>query len=217
MGVSGPVDVLVVGGGGHAKVVIEILASLPLLFRPSAVTDTDPGLLGGAVLGVPVAGDDGAWEQVAQSGVRHAVVAIGDNQLRLKLAARLVVRGFTLITAVHPSAWVSPSAELGPGTVVMPGATINACARVGASVIVNTNSSVDHDCEVGDGCHVAPGAHLGGCVRLGRGVMIGLGASVIPGVTVGSGTTIGSGAVVVRDIPSGVVAVGVPARPRVRA
>jgi UDP-N-acetylbacillosamine N-acetyltransferase len=95
---------------------------------------------------------------------------------------------------------------LAAGSVVNPGATL------GRNVIVNTCASVDHDCVLEDGVHISPGAHLGGGVTVGRGTWIGIGAVVRDHVMIGAGVTIGAGAVVVKDIPDGVMAYGVPAR-----
>jgi acetyltransferase EpsM len=83
---------------------------------------------------------------------------------------------------------------------------------VGDSVIINTNSVVEHECEIEDGVHVCPAAALGGRARVGRRAFIGLGARIIPCISIGEGATIGAGAVVIRDVPGGATAVGVPAR-----
>jgi len=136
------------------------------------------------------------------------IVAVGDNFVRATLAARYSVFG----VAIHSSARVSRHAEIGPGSVVMAGAVINAGARVGAHCIINSAASVDHDCLIADFAHVAPGATLGGNVHVGSGTMIGLGANVIHGIAIGAHTVIGAGSTVVRDVPSNVVAFGLPAR-----
>ena len=203
--------VVVLGCGGHAKVVIEVLRAEGRL-RPVACTGAAPAPA--AVLGVPVEGSDDALPGLRDRGVRHAVVAVGGNRLRLRLGRALASLGFEAPATVHPSAVVSPTARLGRGVVVMAGAVVNAQAEIGEFAIVNTRASVDHDCVLGPGVHVAPGATLAGNVTLEEGVFIGAGAAVVPGARVGAYTVVGAGAAVVRDLAAGVTATGVPARPR---
>ncbi len=94
----------------------------------------------------------------------------------------------------------------------MAGAVINACAQIGDLVIINTGATVDHDCVIGTGCHVAPGSTLAGNVTVGAGAFLGIGTRVIPQRTIGEHTQVGAGGVIVRDIPPGVLVMGVPAR-----
>lgn len=200
-------SVLVIGGGGHAKVVIATLQACGIDIA-GVLDDRAAGKDGETLLGVPVIGPVVA-ERV--TGTR-AVLAIGNNTLRRDLAARLAPAEW--VPVIHPHAVVHPMASVGDGSVVFAGAVVQPGARIGAHAIVNTGASLDHDTSLGDYGHLAPGARLAGGVTVHEGAFIGVGACVIPGCSVGAWSTVGAGAAVVRDIPPGVTAVGVPARPR---
>jgi UDP-perosamine 4-acetyltransferase len=164
------------------------------------------------VLGVPWLGDDGVLSEVLASGVTRAFVAVGDNRRRAMLARDLTAAGFQLITVISARAVVSPRAVVGTGVAIMPGVVINVDSVLGNGAIVNTAAHLDHDCRIGDFAHVGPGCALAGNVVVEAGAFLGVGTRVIPGRTVGEWSTLGAGSVVVRDVPRGVVAMGVPAR-----
>jgi UDP-perosamine 4-acetyltransferase len=204
------VKLVVFGAGGHGKVIAEILAAQGRAV--DGFVDDGAERRGTSVLGKPVLGDSTWLAEIARSGPILVALAVGVNSVRQSLAARLLAQGVILVTAVHPSAVISPSATLGPGTVVMANASVNAEARIGAGVIVNTGAVIEHDVVLGDWSHVSPRGALAGAARLGHLSHLGTGAIVLPGICVGDRTVVGAGAVVVRDIPSDVVARGVPAR-----
>lgn len=201
---------LVIGAGGHARVVIDVARAAG--FTPMAALDA--GRKGMVCNGVEVVGGDELAEELFATGLRQCTVAIGDNRLRSKLADRLIAIGFTLPVICHPSAVVSASAAIGAGTVVMPLAVVNASATIGRMAIVNSSALVEHDCEVGDGAHIAPGTRLGGGVRVGTCTLVGIGSAVRPETRIGDFAIIGAGSTVVEDIPDRQVAIGSPARVR---
>jgi len=202
--------IVIIGGGGHARVVADILRSMdgmePLGFITS---DLPPGSSG--PMGLPVLGGDDAVGSIAHDGL---VVAVGDNATRERLFTRFAAQGETLVSAIHPSAVLAQDVVLGCGCMVCAGAIVNTGAEIGDNVILNTGSVTDHDCRIGDHSHVAPGAKLAGAVRIGVGVLVGLGAAVLPGVVMGERAVAGAGAVVLGDVVPGLTVVGVPARPK---
>jgi len=141
------------------------------------------------------------------------VVAIGNNAIRAEKLRWLSEISAPVVTLVHPSAVISQYADLGAGTVVMPGVVVNVSSQIGDGVILNTGCSIDHDCTIGDCTHISPGARLAGGVKVGAQSWIGIGTSVKQLVQIGQRVTVGAGAAVVTDLPDGVTAVGVPARP----
>lgn len=203
------VEVIVIGAGGHAKVVIEILRENPE-YRLVGCVVRD--FKEGAVCGLPVIGGDESLSMWHSKGIHHAFVAIGDNALRARLSDVVKSLEFMMVNAVSSHAVVSQSATLGAGVAIMPGAVINAETRIGDGVIINTGATVDHDCELGAYCHVGPGSHLAGHVSLSEGSFIGIGASIIPAISIGAWATVGAGGAVIRDLPAHSFAAGVPAR-----
>lgn len=203
-------QLLVIGAGGHARVVIDVARAAG--FDPVAALDLAG--VGAACNGVEVIGGDELTASMFAKGVRQAVVAIGDNALRSRIGLRLCDIGFSLPSIVHPSAIVSPSARIGDGTVVMPLAVINAAATIGAMVIVNTNAVIEHDCAIGDGAHIAPGCRLGGIVSVGNQTLIGIGSVVRPEARIGDHAVIGAGSTVIGNIDGHQVATGCPATNR---
>jgi UDP-perosamine 4-acetyltransferase len=202
-------SLVILGGGGHAKVVVDVLRSAGS-FKPIGYTAREPGppLAGD----VPYLGTD-QYLPTLRDKVPHAFVAIGNNATRLAIGKMLAAQGFRLPPALSAQAVISPSARIGRGAVIMPGAIVNADATVGDFVIVNTGASIDHDCVIGPGAHIAPGTSVCGSVVVGELAFVGVGASIIRGVNVGPRAIVGAGAAVVRDVPSDVTVVGVPARP----
>ena len=202
--------IVVVGGGGHAKVVIEILRAMgaPVL----GFTDPDPAA-GADSLALRLGADD-ALAELGARGFRRVFVALGENSVRVGIGARLLGEGFELPNAVHPRATLSPTVQLGRGVAVMAGAVLNADTRVGDFAIVNTGATVDHDCCLGEGCHVAPGCHLSGYIHVGQEALLGVGSVIDHDrpMTIGRRAVLGSGTVAIRDVPEGAVVAGSPAR-----
>ena len=208
------VKLIILGSGGHAKVVVEIFQENDDIDIVGMI-DKDPANIGKRILDVPVIGTDEKLADLYESGISHALVAvgsIGDNFLRFKLFDRLKKIGFQFINAIHPSAIISKTASLGSGDTVMAGCIINAGVIIGDNVIINSGSIIEHDCRIGAHVHVAPRAAIAGGVAVGELTHIGMGAVVIQGRTIGYNALIGAGTVVIEDVPDNAVVVGNPGR-----
>ena len=203
--------IVVIGGGGHAKVLISLLKKLEW----KILGYTDPSDRG-AILGAPYLGPD---ETLASTREAHgrccAFLGVGKTDAaatRRQVRDSLVIPGSDWPVIVSPQAVVNEQVVLSEGTVVMDGAVVNSGTVTDAICILNTNCTVDHDCRLGENVHVAPGATLSGGVTVGQDTMIGAGATVIQGLTVCPGCLVGAGATVIADIAIPGVYVGSPAR-----
>ncbi len=205
-----PTAIIVYGGGGHGKSLIDLLRSLNTYRIVGIIDDGLPA--DQIVMGLPVLGGHALLAHLHAQGVRLAVNAvggIGNIAVRIRVFQRLAEAGFTCPALVHPSAWVEPSASLAPGVQVLPHAYVGSEARLGFGVIVNSGAIVSHDCTLGDYAIISPGAMLAGGVKVGSAVLIGMGATLNLEVRVGSGARIGNGATVKADVPeNGVVRAG---------
>ena len=206
-----PRELLVIGAGGHGKVVAD--AAISAGWSVAGFLD-DQVPTGTLIIGIPVLGNIETIH-ARKPEQFQAVIAIGDATARIAWVRKCAASGLLAPALVHPSAAVSRHASLGAGTVVLAQSAINAGALVGMGVIINTGATVDHDCVVGDGVHICPGTHLGGHVDVGAASWIGIGSSVRHGIRIGANVTVGAGSVVVKDIDDGQTVVGVRATARV--
>ncbi|WP_100401078.1 acetyltransferase [Bacillus sp. FJAT-44742] len=195
----------IIGTGGHAKVITNILeknssllffsaSNAPFLGKYSVNKDSVDNLL--------------LWK----SEVEGWHVAIGDTTIRKEKIIFLLNYNFPLISAIHRQSIISKCAKIGKGTSIMAGAVVNPQTTIGESCIINTSASVDHDCKIEDYVNIGPGSRLTGNVLIGTLTDIGAGVTVIPNVKIGKNCKIGAGAVVISDIPDNSVAVGIPAK-----
>jgi UDP-perosamine 4-acetyltransferase len=204
-------DVIIVGAGGHGRVVLDILRTAGL-HRVVGFLDANPDLHGTEVAGLPVLGHLNMLPKLKAKGIGGAMVAIGDNRVRQSYAQKLAAAGLELVQAIHPSAVISSTAQIGRNVMVAPGAIVCTDARIADGAIVNTAAAVDHECEIGEAAFLAPGARLAGRVSVGEGAFIGIGANVLPCLSIGAHAVVGGGALVREDVPDGATVVGVPAR-----
>ncbi len=199
-------QIVVIGGGGHSRVVIDLLLDAGQHVACVVSANAVESYRGIEVL----VGDHHLSSLASQFG--QCIVAVGDNASRQRIAAEAKALGFELATAIGAMTAVSPTASIGAGAVVMNGAVVNAGSQIGELAIINTGATVDHDCVIATAAHIAPGSHLTGAVSVGERTLLGVGTVVRPGITIGADTVVGAGSVVVADIPSGSVVVGNPAR-----
>ncbi|MCE4538177.1 acetyltransferase [Pelomonas sp. P7] len=207
--------VIVIGAGGHARVLADTLlrSGRPVL----GFTDAKAALRGTALLGLPILGSDEVLESYSPREV-ELVNGIGsiDNRrpsVREQVQETLRAQGWRFARVIHPSATLSSYATLGDGVQIMAGSVVQCGAVLGDGVIINTGSIVEHDVCVGDWSHIAPGAVVCGDVSIGRFCHIGAGVTVRQGLSIGDGSLVGLGAAVVRSTGTSSVLLGVPARP----
>lgn len=209
-----PPQILFIGGGGHARVLLDALREMGDK-RRVGVLDQDPQRAGSTLLDAPVLGGDELLDRFVREGSTAFVVAVGgtsNNRPRSALFERAVQLGLEPVTIVHPRAIVSRWATIGAGTQILAGAIVNAGARLGTNVIVNTAAVVEHDCIVGDHVHIATGACLASTVRVDERAHVGAGAVVRQLISIGAEGVVGAGAVVVKNVAAGCVVAGVPAK-----
>lgn len=203
--------VIIIGAGGHAKVLAECLR----LQGVSVLGALDKSVsTGSKTADLPILGDDSAIGTYPCDSVElvNGLGSVGDTSLRKKIFDRFNQQGYTFRTVIHPSAIIARDCVLDEGVQVMAGAVINTGTRIAADSIINTGAIIDHECEIGQHVHVAPGVTLSGGVHVADGVHIGTGATVIQGINIDAGALVGAGAVVIRDVEKGAKVAGVPAK-----
>ena len=197
-----PTAIIVYGGGGHGKSLIDLLRSLGTHQIIGVVDDgLEPGY---KVMGITVLGGGDVLSELYSKGIRLAVNAvggIGNLKIRMDIFQRLAHAGFVCPAVVHPSAVIEPSASLSPGVQVFSHAYVGSESRIGFGTIVNTGAIVSHDCVLGDYVNISPGAILAGMVQVGDGALVGMGATINLEVNIGEQSRIGNGATVKSDLP----------------
>lgn len=205
---------LILGGGGHARVVLDVLATTGAAV-PVGILDADSHRWGSELDGVPILGGDDQLPRLAREPRVSFIVglgATGDNRPRARLFSLGLEHGLTPLAIRHASAVCSPRATIGRGSVCCAGSIVGPGAAIGENVIVNTGAIVEHDVVIGDHAHIATGARLAGAVCVDALAHVGAGATVKQGVHIGEGAVIGAGCVVIRDVAPWTTVVGVPAR-----
>jgi len=199
--------ILIFGGGGHAKTVIELIARLDE-YSIAGILDDNPLLTGKTVMAIRVLGTRDLLPYISGQGVRLAVNCVGgilDIHVRVRVFELLERSGYTLPALIHPRATTESSAKLGKGIQVFSNAYIGSEAVLSDYCMVNTSAVVSHDCRIGTYSHVAPGALLAGNVSVGEKTLIGMGVTTAVGVKIGSGVRIGNSANILADVPDNTI------------
>ena len=182
---------ILIGGGGHCKSVIEAAESagreiLGVLDLPEKV--------GNEILSTKAIGtDDDIPAFVNQADFLITLGFIKNPTTRIRLYDRVKEAGGKFATIIASTAYVSKYATIGEGTVVMHHAFVNAGAKVGNNVILNTLSNIEHDTLIGNQCHISTGAMVNGACKIGNNVFIGSQSVVAHGITIGDDIIIGAG------------------------
>ena len=199
-----PNSIIIYGGGGHGKALIDLIRILSV-FPIAGIVD-DGLSAGSSIMSVQVLGGSNILEQLVAARVHlaaNAVGGIGNITSRITVFERLIKVGFSCPALVHPTAFVEPSATLSEGVQVMPHAYVGSEAYIGFGAIINTGAIVSHDCTIGDYANLSPGAILAGEVSVGSAALVGMGVTVNLRVKIGSHARIGNGATVKLDLPEG--------------
>lgn len=201
---------ILVGGGGHCKSVIEAAESADREIK--GILDL-PKYFGNDCLGYRVIGTDADIPMYADEC--EFIVTLGfinNPEHRIHLHQLIERAGGKQATLIASSANVSRHSNVGEGTVVLHNANINAGAYIGKGCIINTGADIEHDVHIGDYCHVSTGAMVNGDCRIGQATFVGSGSIIANGISITDNTVIGAGAVVCSDITDKGTYVGIPAR-----
>lgn len=198
---------LIIGAGGHAKVVLDALRCARDAAVGCQLVDDDMSLSGEKLMGIAIM----TPVSPALHPGRAFHIAIGNNAIRERVACDCLKTGMLYETLKHPRAICASSAAIAQGCFVAAGAIVSAEAKIAEGCIINHGAVVDHDCVLDSFCHVAPNATLSGGVKLGKRVLIGSGANILPGVSIADDCIVGAGAVVLHDLSAGSIYAGVPA------
>lgn len=194
--------IILIGGGGHAKVLIDILEQqgtyIYAVSSPKIDNESD------LFKGLKIFLNDNEIYKFGPDEV-YLINGIGSmpgNTLRDELFQKFRNHQYDFLTIKSDSSLISNYSDIGAGVQIMKGAVINTDTKIGENCIINSGAIIEHDCDLGMSNHIAPGAMLSGGVSTGSCVHIGTGAVIIQGVTIGDNSIIGAGALVTSDIPA---------------
>jgi|SRR5690554_3112702 len=198
---------LIIGAGGHGKVVADIALRLN---RWKSIYFLDDDESKKSLMGIKVIGK--TVDVYRYTNDHDIFIGIGNNEKRAEIQAKLEANGVSLPVLIHPNTVIGKDVQFGEGTIVMAGVLINCCSVIGKGCIINTGSIIDHDNAIDDYVHISPGVRLAGMVRVGERSWLGIGSIVINNKCITSNCIIGAGAVVVQDIKEPGTYTGVPAK-----
>jgi sugar O-acyltransferase (sialic acid O-acetyltransferase NeuD family) len=206
-------EIILIGGGGHAKVVIDILEERGDYNILGIIAKNKGDGIG--IGGYQILGNDNDLQELFNKGVKFAAMGVGgytNNTLRKRIYEDLKRIGFQVISAIHPTASISRTVLMGEGNVVFSGVVIGPYVRLGNNIIVATGSTIDHDSVLKDHSLISAGVTVGAETQIEEGALLALGSKIISGITICKGALIGAGAVITRNISEPGTYVGIPGK-----
>jgi sugar O-acyltransferase (sialic acid O-acetyltransferase NeuD family) len=188
--------IILVGGGGHCKSVIDVIEQ-EAQFEIAGIIDK-PELLGSKILGYTVIGNDFDLKSLAKK-YNNALITVGQLKsalLRIELYDLVIKAGFSLPSIISPSAYISKHSKIGNGTVVMGNAIVNANTSIGDNCIINSKALIEHDCLISDHCHISTNAIINGGVKIGHSCFIGSNATTKDNIIIKENSFIKAGSIV---------------------
>jgi sugar O-acyltransferase (sialic acid O-acetyltransferase NeuD family) len=208
-------NVIVIGSGGHAKMVIDIMHEMKSV-NIHGVTSNSL-LQGSSFYGYKVLGNDDILKQFSRSNY-HIAMGLGgyrDNILREKLYKYVKELGFNFINIIHPTAIISKTVVIGESVVIFPGAIINTDVQIGDNSIIATGSTIDHETIIGNNVLISAGVTIGANSLIMDNALLAIGSIVISGVKIGKNALVAAGAVVTKDVFDNEKVFGIPAKKRI--
>lgn len=203
---------VVLGAGGHAKIVLDILK----LNHREICGLTDAGFQEGfTCMGYPVLGTDKVLSDLYQKGIKNAVMGIGhvgNPKIRNQLYEEVKQIGYVFPNVIHPKTVLAETVQVGEGNLFAAQCVLNSEVVIGNLCIINTASVVEHEVIIGNGVHVAPHATILGGAQIGDNTFVGAGSVIFQGVHIGSNCVIGAGSIVRKNVENNCVIVGNPGR-----
>ena len=205
--------IVVIGSGGHAGVVIDILEEMNKYQIVGIITnDIFPN---SKFNNYDILGDDSALQSLIMNGINKVAIGIGgfnNNVLRKEIFCKLKEIGFEIVSIIHPKTVIAKSTQIDEGSVIFAGVVINPNVSIGKNVIIATGATIDHETVIKDHVLVSAGVTVGANDIIQEGALLALGSNIISDITVGRNVLIGAGAVVVKDCLEPGTYLGIPAR-----
>lgn len=204
--------IVVIGSGGHAKVVIDIIQEMGKYEIIGITSNSIPK--GEIFFKHLVLGNDEVLFELMNCGVKKVAMGLGgyrDNKHRKEVYNKVKTMGLEFINVIHPKTIISKSVTLGKGVTVFPGVIINTDVTIGNNVIIATGASIDHETKIGDHVLISAGVTVGAYSIIEDEVLLALGSKIISGVSVGKNSLVAAGAVLVKNIVDDSKVYGIPA------
>lgn len=207
-------DIVIIGAGGHAKVVVDIILKRKKELREELniigfLDDDYKNLKYKKIFNIPILGKINLIKEFKNKDYYY-IIAIGNNIIREKIVKENLELKY--YTAIHPSAIIGSEVEIKDGTVVMANVVVNSYSKIGKHCILNTASIVEHDNVIGDYVHISPNSTLCGGVKIDKYTWIGAGSTIIQEINIGENSMIGAGSIVLKKINKNIKVIGNPAR-----
>ena len=203
--------VVILGGGGHARVLMEVLSRQGTSLLGITDIEEPPYL----PEGIAWLGGDEAISNLDQETIQlvNGLGSSYDTRARSLIYEQYTKKGYRFASVVHPDVTLSTqNLQLGAGVQIMAGVVVNPHSHIGDNVLLNTRSVIEHDCRIGKHTHIASGAIICGGCKIGDGVHIGAGSTIIQGIKIGSGAIIAAGSVVIKNVKPMTMVAGVPCK-----
>lgn len=207
-------QLLLVGGGGHCKSVIDALLTRDNEFDKIGIVDIEEKV-GTFISGVEVIGVDSDLEDLYSQGYKYAFVTLGSVGIpdkRTKIFEKLKKIGFEFPNIIDKSSTIGKDVCLSEGIFIGKNVIINTESKIGSYVIINTGAIIEHECKIGDFVHIAPGSVICGNVSIGDRTHIGANATLIQGIKVGANVVVGAGSTIIKNVEESTTIVGNPGR-----
>ena len=203
---------VIIGAGGHAKIVLDILKLNRLKICGLTDATLNPG---DTCLGFPILGNDEILSELYSKGVRKAVIGIGHvgyPEVRNNLYYTVKQLDFSFPNVIHPTAIIADTVKMGNGNLLGANCTVNPDSNIGDLCIINTGAILEHDVKIGNGVHIAPHATVLGMAQIEDNTFVGAGSVILQGIHIGTNCIIGAGSIVIEDVENDSVVVGNPGR-----
>ncbi|MFD1037063.1 acetyltransferase [Virgibacillus byunsanensis] len=201
--------IIVIGNGGHAKVLVDILLvqnKKIIGYTAPTEEENDYGL-------TYIGKDDAILEYSPEEVVLvNAIGSTSNTEHRKKIYDYFKSNFYSFTNVIHPKTIIAKNTKLGEGVQIMAGTVIQPFTQIADNSIINTSVCIDHDCIIGKHSHIAPRTTLSGRVIVGESTHLGVGTTIIQNVEIGSNVLIGASSLVLKNIKTGSKAYGIPAK-----